>query len=168
MPMIGSALSIAPTNASAVNTAGAGQLYCGFASGLSAGFSTWANGTCQIPSANVTEGQTCELLARSRWNVGSALVEISADSVPADVVLTTGPSVDDASVLAGPAILLLGSNNATTAVRAARGSSNGTAGASGSAGGAAPSGSARPMSGASVMQVSGALSVLAGAVALLF
>lgn len=56
-PKVGSSLSIAPANASAVSTSG--TVYCGFASGLGAGFSTWADGKCNIPTSNVTDGQTC-------------------------------------------------------------------------------------------------------------
>jgi hypothetical protein len=73
-PAVGSMLAIAPTNASAV--ALSGTVYCGFASGLGAGFSIYKDGSCMIPTQNVTNGQTY-------------------------VVLTTGPSVSDASVLAG-------------------------------------------------------------------
>lgn len=77
---MGAELKIAPTNASAVNTNN-GQLYCGFASGLAAGFSNWTNGACMIPTANISsQGQTY-------------------------VVLTTGPSLDDKSTVAGPAII---------------------------------------------------------------
>ena len=158
MPTVGSSLSIALNNASAVNTQQ--TLYCGFASGLGAGFTQWSNGTCMVHSANVTDGQTCTFLTSS--GICSLLTYRRAD-----VVLTTGPSVDDASVVAGPAIIQLGASNATTAVRAARASGSGMASASGSAPSGSASGSAMPMSGAGVLQISGGLSILAGAVALL-
>ncbi|POY76398.1 hypothetical protein BMF94_0596 [Rhodotorula taiwanensis] len=93
---IGSQLSIAPTNASAVNTQG--TVYCGFASGLSTGFSTWSNGKCQIPTQNVTEqGQSY-------------------------VWLTKGPSVADASVLAGPAIIDTSYQNVSVSIPALKSS----------------------------------------------
>lgn len=77
-PAVGSMLAIAPTNASAVTLSG--TVYCGFASGLGAGFSVYKDGSCMIPTQNVTNGQTY-------------------------VVLTKGPSVSDSSVLAGFVIL---------------------------------------------------------------
>merc|ERR1712093_340050 len=87
---LGSELHIAPVNASAVNTQG--TVYCGFASGLSAGFSTWSNGKCMIPTQNVTaQGQSY-------------------------VFLTKGPSVADASVLAGPAIIDTSYQNVTVSI----------------------------------------------------
>ncbi|GAA5871992.1 hypothetical protein JCM3774_006576 [Rhodotorula dairenensis] len=87
---LGSELAIAPANASAVNTQG--TVYCGFASGLTAGFSTWSNGNCMIPTQNVTaQGQ-------------------------AYVFLTKGPSVADDSVLAGPAIIDLSYQNVTVSI----------------------------------------------------
>jgi hypothetical protein len=60
MPKVGDMLAIAPQNASAVDMSSGSTLYCGFASGLGAGFSQWSNGTCMIPTSNVTDGQTCE------------------------------------------------------------------------------------------------------------
>ncbi|CEQ41631.1 SPOSA6832_03393 [Sporobolomyces salmonicolor] len=82
---IGSTLKIAPSNSS-VTDSQSGTVYCGFASGLAAGFSTWSKGECQVPTANVTNGQTY-------------------------VVLTTGPSLSDNTTLAGPAIINLGPQN---------------------------------------------------------
>ncbi|GAA5911477.1 hypothetical protein JCM5296_004083 [Sporobolomyces johnsonii] len=84
---IGSTLKIAPSNSS-VTDSQSGTIYCGFASGLAAGFSTWSKGECQVPTANVTNGQTY-------------------------VVLTTGPSLSDNSTIAGPAIINLGAQNAS-------------------------------------------------------
>ncbi|ORY84726.1 ferritin-like domain-domain-containing protein [Leucosporidium creatinivorum] len=139
MPKVGSSLSIAPMNASAVSSSG--TLYCGFASGLGAGFSKWSNGTCMIPTSNVTDGQTY-------------------------VTLTTGPSVSDDSVVAGPAVIILGANNYT--ISAKMGSTTNSSGsASGVSSGSMPSGTSAPASGANMLQASGALAALAGAVALL-
>lgn len=73
-PAIGSMLSIAPASAAAVTLPA--TVYCGFASGLGAGFSVWTNGTCMVPTQNVTAGQTY-------------------------VALVSGPSISDASILAG-------------------------------------------------------------------
>lgn len=44
--------AIAPSNSSLAATF-KGTVYCGFASGLGAGFSTWSNGTCMVPTSNV-------------------------------------------------------------------------------------------------------------------
>lgn len=57
-PAIGATLAVAPANATLAKGFN-GTIYCGFASGLGAGFSTWTNGSCMIPTANVTAGQTC-------------------------------------------------------------------------------------------------------------
>ncbi|GAA6013011.1 hypothetical protein JCM11491_000936 [Sporobolomyces phaffii] len=100
---IGSKIQVAPTNASAINTEG--QLYCGFASGLNSAFSEWSNGSCTIPSQNVTTGQTY-------------------------LLLTTGPSLDGNSTVAGPAILELGTPNVTVSINASQHATNGSAGAS--------------------------------------
>ena len=34
-----------------------GTVFCAFASGLSVGYLTWGNGSCTIPTSNVTAGQ---------------------------------------------------------------------------------------------------------------
>ena len=49
-------INIAPTNASAV--ALTGNVFCGFASALGAGFSPYMNGSCMVPTANISAGQT--------------------------------------------------------------------------------------------------------------
>jgi hypothetical protein len=161
-------LAIAPTNASAV--ALSGTVYCGFASGLGAGFSIYKDGSCMIPTQNVTLGQTY-------------------------VVLTTGPSVSDASVLAGyviphfssnksviltwffvlkrPAIINLGalisnttgSSNATI-VNIPGAGATGTAAGTGTAGAAGASATAARSS-ASTLQAGALLATVAAAFAFL-
>lgn len=75
---LGGTLEVTPANASAVP---AGKtVYCGFASGLDAAFTEWNDGSCPIPTENITVGQTY-------------------------VVVTTGPSLEDKYTLAGPAII---------------------------------------------------------------
>ncbi|GAA5868973.1 hypothetical protein JCM1840_000436 [Sporobolomyces johnsonii] len=99
---IGGMLKIAPANSSV--TESQSMIYCGFASGLSAGFSTWSNGSCEIPTTNVSIGQTY-------------------------VVLTTGPSLSDNSTIAGPAIIDLSPQNVSiTLTGAANVTSNSTSG----------------------------------------
>jgi hypothetical protein len=77
-PAVGSALAVTAANSSVTSNV-EGTIYCGFAScvllsspllpfpiltssslcsGLGAAFSTWNNGSCDIPSANITAGQT--------------------------------------------------------------------------------------------------------------
>ncbi|GAA6007261.1 hypothetical protein JCM10207_001562 [Rhodosporidiobolus poonsookiae] len=143
-PKIGEAISVAPVNSSAVNTDG--TVYCGFASGLSAGFSTWSNGSCEIPSQNVTTGQTY-------------------------VVLTTGPSLSDNSIIAGPAILSLGTPNITLSKVGATNSSTGTmntgTGTGGSAGSSGMSGTGGGNGAATLKTgLAGAAAALIGALAL--
>ncbi|GAA5860147.1 hypothetical protein JCM8547_009202 [Rhodosporidiobolus lusitaniae] len=120
-PAIGQSLQLTPANSSA--TEGVDTVYCGFASGLSAGFSTYSNGACDIPSQNITAGQTY-------------------------VLLTSGPSIADSSILAGPAILTLGEANLTvfnTSSSSSAGGSNksstGSSGSMGSGSGSASGGS---------------------------
>ncbi|GAA5983041.1 hypothetical protein JCM11641_004701 [Rhodosporidiobolus odoratus] len=85
-PAINSTLELVPANSSAIE--GQEAVYCGFASGLSSAFSNYTNGACDIPSQNITAGQTY-------------------------VLLTSGPSLLADSILAGPAILSLDVANLT-------------------------------------------------------
>ncbi|GAA5998117.1 hypothetical protein JCM11641_007184, partial [Rhodosporidiobolus odoratus] len=85
-PAIGKRLELVPSNSSVIE--GKDTVYCGFASGLASAFSTYENGSCDIPSQNITAGQTY-------------------------VLLTTGPSLLADSILAGPAILSLDTANLT-------------------------------------------------------
>lgn len=137
--VLGASLAIAPTNASAVTLPAVS--YCGYASGLNAIFSTYTNGSCMIP-ANVTASQTY-------------------------VFLTSGPSISDATVLAGPAIIELG--QILPAGGAPINAANSTAAATAaSASGAASSGTATAAkSGSSMVKASVAGSVLAFAFALM-
>jgi len=69
-------------------TDGQSNLYCSFASGVVSAFSPFTNGSCQIPTANITGGQTY-------------------------LLLTTSMNISDASTIAGPAILNLDTANVT-------------------------------------------------------
>lgn len=100
---IGSKIEVSLANASAVNTDQ--TLYCGFASGLESAFSEWSNGSCTIPSQNVT------------------------DNSQVYAFLTTGPSLDANTTVAGPAVLELGTPNVTFSTNGSH-STNGSAGAS--------------------------------------
>ncbi|GAA5843066.1 hypothetical protein JCM3766R1_001677 [Sporobolomyces carnicolor] len=101
---IGSQITVAPANASAINTDQ--QLYCGFASGLNTAFSEWSNNACTIPSQNLTGAAQTYLL------------------------LTTGPSLDDKSVVGGPIVLELGTPNITVLSSSHSNSKNGSESAS--------------------------------------
>ncbi|KAK4335952.1 Ferritin/ribonucleotide reductase-like protein [Rhodosporidium toruloides NP11] [Rhodotorula toruloides] len=148
---MGAELKIAPTNASAVNTNN-GQLYCGFASGLAAGFSNWSNGACMIPTQNISSmGQTY-------------------------VVLTTGPSLDDKSTVAGPAIIDLSVQNVTVTLPSHNSTSSGSGSGSSSSSGSGSSGSgsagssnSNMTSGASTVKMgfAGAAAAVLGAVVLM-
>lgn len=149
-PAIGSSLQVTATNASAVQSGG--TVYCGFAQGLGAAFSTWTDGSCDVPTQNITQG-------------------------PAYVFLTSGPSVSDASVLAGPAALDFSAQNVsfgTTGGSSGGNSSSGGSSGSGSgssgsgSGSSGSSGMSGAVSGASIVQVSSALAFVGGALALLF
>ncbi|GAA5905292.1 ferritin-like domain-containing protein [Sporobolomyces salmoneus] len=135
---LGSQITVAPANASAVNTNQ--QLYCGFASGLASAFSEWSNNQCTIPSQNLTGAAQTYLL------------------------LTTGPSLDDKSVVAGPVVLELGTPNITVL------SSNTSRSTSGSAGASAGSNASATNAAGSIktggLAVAGGL--FAGALSLLF
>ncbi|GAA5949245.1 hypothetical protein JCM3765_003342 [Sporobolomyces pararoseus] len=134
---IGSTISVAPTNASAVNTDQ--QLYCGFASGLDSAFSEWKDNECQIPTQNVTGSQVY-------------------------LLLTTGPSLDDKSVVAGTAVLELGTPNVTVVSNAAHSNGSSTSASSGSKA-ATNANSAGSVKTGAVALVGG---VFAGALSLLF
>ncbi|GAA5932133.1 ferritin-like domain-containing protein [Sporobolomyces koalae] len=132
----GSQLKVAPTNASAVNTEQ--TLYCGFASGLDSAFSEWSNNACTIPSQNITGGQTY-------------------------LLLTTGPSLDDKSVVAGPVILELSPQNVTVLQNASNSSSsNGSSGASTGARASSTNGAVSAKAGgfAAAGLIAGALSLI--------
>lgn len=133
--VVGGNITVTPTNTTALASF-TGTVYCGFASGLGAGFSVWANNTCSIPTSNVTAGQTY-------------------------VVLTSGPSVADDSVLAGPAILELGIHNYSVSLSGAA-ASEVTA-----SGGATAASATTKTGGASTLEVGGGvLAVVLGVVGL--
>ncbi|GAA5838081.1 hypothetical protein JCM5353_004490 [Sporobolomyces roseus] len=135
---IGGQIQVAPTNASAVNTEQ--TLYCGFASGLQSAFSEYKDGACTIPTENVTIGQTY-------------------------LMLTTGPSLADASVVAGPSIL----DFSTANISVARSSSNSSSSGNGSSNSSTGSSKAADTNGASsIVAGAGFVSVLAGALSLIF
>lgn len=80
---LGSTLSVSVNQ---TVTANATNIYCAFASGVQTAFSTYSNGTCQLPSQNVTGGQVYGLL-------------------------TNAMNISDASTLAGPFILNVDTQN---------------------------------------------------------
>lgn len=80
---VGSTIDVA-VNSSV--TSGQSMLYCAFASGVQNAFSTYSNGSCQIPSSNVTGGQVYGLI-------------------------TTAQNISDASTVAGPFILNIDTMN---------------------------------------------------------
>ncbi|KAL8287020.1 hypothetical protein RQP46_004026 [Phenoliferia psychrophenolica] len=121
-PTVGSMLMVTPANAT-LAASFTGTVMCGFASGLASGFSEWKDGSCMIPTANVTDGQTYAFL-------------------------TSGPSIADASVLAGPAILNLGPMIQPVVLSGAAASKTG-------AGAAGASSTSKPSSANNVAKVSG-------------
>ena len=66
----GASISVRPTNASVSLPS---TVFCGFASGIGAGFSPYTNGSCMVPTANVSAGQTYLVLTSSR-TVGDGAV----------------------------------------------------------------------------------------------
>lgn len=144
-PAVGSSLAVTATNSS-VTSGTEGTIYCGFASGLGAAFSTWNNGSCDIPSANITAGQTYAFL-------------------------TTGPSISDSSVIAGPAILSLAPAdlkvfNSTAASNSSNKSSTGSGGASPSGGSSSAGGTSGASSSVTKMGFAGVAATVLGALAL--
>ncbi|BGP42406.1 hypothetical protein JCM10450v2_006500 [Rhodotorula kratochvilovae] len=103
---LGGTLEITPANLSQVPSDK--TLYCGFASGLDAAFTTWNDGACPIPTENITIGQTY-------------------------VVVTTGPSLADSYTVAGPAIIDTTPQNTTVSVPVLAGNSSGMSASSGAA-----------------------------------
>ena len=114
-------------------------LFC-FVRGLDSAFSEWKNNECQIPTQNLTSAGQVYLL------------------------LTTGPSLDDKSVVAGTAVLELGTPNVTVVSNAAHSNGSSTSASAGSKA-AANSNSAGSVKTGAVALVGG---VFAGALSLLF
>ncbi|BGP13400.1 hypothetical protein JCM10213_008559 [Rhodosporidiobolus nylandii] len=139
-PKVGSTLELVPTNSSVTN--GVENVYCGFASGLSAAFSDYKDGSCDIPTQNITAGQTY-------------------------VLLTTGPSLAGDSILAGPAILTLDTANLT--VGPFNGAMAANSSAAGSSKAAATGGSGDSNSATSTkMGLAGVAAAAFGALSLVF
>ncbi|GAA5856770.1 hypothetical protein JCM9279_006110 [Rhodotorula babjevae] len=139
---LGGDLQVTPANASAV-PAGT-TVYCGFASGLNAAFTAWNDGSCKIPTENITIGQTY-------------------------VVVTTGPSLEDKYTLAGPAIIDTTPKNSSVTIPAPAGASSmsmSSASASGSAAAASasPAGLAATNAAVSGKQMAGAAGLFAALV----
>ncbi|GAA5946194.1 hypothetical protein JCM3775_000920 [Rhodotorula graminis] len=114
---LGGTLELVPADASAV-PAGT-TVYCGFATGLEAAFTLWEDGSCKIPTENITTGQTY-------------------------VLVTTGPSLEDKYTLAGPAIIDTTPQNTSVTIpglenSAASGASSAVASATSAAGSAVAS-----------------------------
>lgn len=72
-PSPGTTLSVAPAVAFSAAVI-ATPIYCGFTSGIGVEFSTWTNGSCTIPSANMTYGQTYLALTSSQSLSDSAVL----------------------------------------------------------------------------------------------
>lgn len=104
----GEKITLAPTNSSEVDLSKY-KVYCTFASGLDAAYSDYENGSCTVPTANVSQqGQVYVSLAR--WK-----------------------SLEDRFVLSGPSFIDLSAQNVTISVPTPAGaSSNSSASASSS------------------------------------
>ncbi|GAA6056948.1 hypothetical protein JCM3770_007159 [Rhodotorula araucariae] len=155
---LGGTLEITPADLSQVPSDK--TLYCGFASGLDAAFTTWNDGACPIPTENITIGQTY-------------------------VMVTTGPSLADSYTVAGPAVIDTTPQNTSVTIPAL--ASNGSGSGAGmmmsseSAAGAAATPASSPaaaaainagatsgaMSGKSTAGAVGLVAALAGAFAVL-
>ncbi|GAA6064198.1 hypothetical protein JCM10212_004201 [Sporobolomyces blumeae] len=131
---LGGTIAVKFANESAIDTSQ--TLYCGFASGLDSAFSKLENGSCQVPTQNITTGQTY-------------------------VLITSGPSLADASEVAGAAIIDTTPHNTTVMIEA-NASKNATTGKSGS------QNAAKENAAGSSYKVAGAaaLSVVAGVLSL--
>lgn len=107
-------LNVAPTNAS-VAASFKGTVYCGFASGLNAGFSVWNNGSCMVPTSNVVSIPFVLLHSTSKnvllFYLLFSFLTAHQTNGQTYVLLTSGPLVADMDVLAGPAIIELGATN---------------------------------------------------------
>ncbi|GAA6063867.1 hypothetical protein JCM10212_003603 [Sporobolomyces blumeae] len=146
---LGGTINVKFANESAVDMSQ--TLYCGFASGIQAAFTKLENGSCQVPTQNITTGQTY-------------------------VLITKGPSLLDASEVAGAGIIDTTPKNTTVVIAAnsmnsSSASSTGSADSSMGTGSSAKAGAQNAKTNGAVspkMAGAAVLSVVAGALSLVF
>ncbi|GAA5932130.1 ferritin-like domain-containing protein [Sporobolomyces koalae] len=95
---MGDTITLAPTNSSEVDLSKY-KVYCGFASSLDAAFTEYENGSCKVPTENITTGQTY-------------------------VTLTRWTTLEDKFVLAGPGIIDTTPQNSTVTIPSPAAASN--------------------------------------------